>query len=174
MSNMHNAWKGWKFNATWKWKYGSSFSFNVKSSRRANKLFENNSRHNVWELFTKLNLALMPPPLRFFQNARKRPLAAPPFLANLIMRMLWKFQTHVTQGRVTRSHQVNSLHKKFECSSKLQRLNHCLETFSLYTSQRVHKMYISEFYIGDQYYDLSIISQWVKTEKHLLRVKLTP
>ena len=43
---------------------------------------------------------------------------------------LWKFQIQVTQGQVTRSRQVTSSHKKFECSSKLHRLNDCLETFS--------------------------------------------
>ena len=30
--------------------------------------------------------------------------------------MLWKFQTHFTQGQVTRSRQVISLQQKFECS----------------------------------------------------------
>ena len=44
--------------------------------------------------------------------------------------MLWKFQTQVTQGQVTRSRQVTSPHQKFEYSPTLHRLNDCLETFS--------------------------------------------
>ena len=43
--------------------------------------------------------------------------------------MLCKFQTQATQGQVTRSRQVTSPHKKFECSSTLHRLNDSLETF---------------------------------------------
>ena len=48
----------------------------------------------------------------------------------LFTHMLWKFQTQVTQGQVTRPRQVTSPHKKFECSSKLHRLNDCLQSFS--------------------------------------------
>ena len=43
--------------------------------------------------------------------------------------ILCKFQTQVMQGQVTRSRQVTSPHKKFECLSKLRRLNDRLETF---------------------------------------------
>ena len=43
---------------------------------------------------------------------------------------LWKFQSQVTQGQVTRSRQVTSPQKNLECSSSLHRMNDHLETFS--------------------------------------------
>ena len=76
--------------------------------------------------------------------------------------MLWKFQTQVTQGQVTRSRQVTSPHKKFKCSSTLHRQNGCL--FQRLLQERVTIKFISQnFDIGDlrsgQFGDFSIISQ---------------
>ena len=73
--------------------------------------------------------------LRFFPDCKKKKRGeqrrrfCTPYLTSFPY-MLCKLQTQVTQDQVTRSRQVTSPHKKFEWSSKLHRLNDCLETFS--------------------------------------------
>ena len=71
------------------------------------------------------------PPMRFFvNNVKTAPAVFGTHYHTSFPHMLWKFQTQVTQGQVTRSRQLTSPHKKFECSSTLHWLNDCLETFS--------------------------------------------
>ena len=60
----------------------------------------------------------------FFQIAKKKQRTAPPFFFctpynTSFPHTLWKFQTQITLGKITRPRQVTSPHKKFECSSKL-------------------------------------------------------
>ena len=75
------------------------------------------------------------PAMRFFVNslktaARSSAVFGTPYHTSF-PHMLCKCQTQVTQGQVTRSRQVTSPHKTFECSSTLHQLNDCLETFSI-------------------------------------------
>ena len=98
---------------------------------------------------------------------------------------LWKFQTQVTQGQVTRSRQVASPQKKFEClsnffwglTSKMVTAN----DWSTWNFQQLIFVMVSmklvsrNFDIGDlrsgQFCDLSITSQWEKNERHLFWTK---
>ena len=60
--------------------------------------------------------------------------------------MLLTFSTKVTQGQVTRSRQVTSPQKKFECSSLLHRLTNRLGLTEIDIRDSIYKIYISEFW----------------------------
>ena len=60
--------------------------------------------------------------------------------------MLWKFQTQVTQGQVTRSRQVTSTHKKFlNVPQRYTDWTIALKLSAIATSRSIYKLYISEF-----------------------------
>ena len=128
----------------------------------------------------------LPPP--FFQIAKKCATVFGTPYHTSFPHTLWKFQIRVTQGQVTRSRQVTSSDKKFECSSKLHRLNECLGTFNDWYSVTVSMKCIPQnFDMGGlrsgQFCDLSIISQamgenwkrlfWTKTILKTVKYRIT-
>ena len=117
------------------WRFVVGYRYKV-SDRRWHINLRPTGGGGVWEPL----LPFFPDP--FFQIAKKRAAVfGTPYHTSITY--MWKFQTQVTQGQVTRSHQVTSPRKKLECSSKLHRLNDCLATFSDCYSNRAYKIFIS-------------------------------
>ena len=89
-----------------------------------------------------------PPPCGFSRIARKRPRAAPPGFhlpyPPSFCQLLWKFQSWVMQGQVTRSGQVTIPYKNFTIAPQLQCLRESYETFGIWWGHR----YLQNVYLG--------------------------
>ena len=80
-------------------------------------------------------------------SKKKQRRGAPPFFGTpvhtFVSHILLKFQTQVTQGRVTRSRQMTSPHRKFKCSSCYTEWLIILKLSAIDIRNSIYKMYIS-------------------------------